>query len=57
MVCPFCLQLGIAAANYELDNLVRHIAKRHPLDGLLISVLGAALIAWGGPKVRRALTA
>ena len=54
MVCPFCVQLGMAAANYELGALVKHIAKRHPLEGLVIATFGGALIAWGGPKVWRA---
>jgi hypothetical protein len=57
MVCPICLQVGEAAVSYELDQLVKHIARRHPLEGLLITVVGAILIAWGGPKVLRSLKA
>ena len=57
MVCPICLQLGLTAANYELDVLVKHIAKRHPVQGIVIGIVGAALITWGGPKVWRTLTA
>jgi len=57
MVCPFCLELGMTAANYELGALVRHIARRHPLQGLVVGVVGAAVIAWGGPKIWRNFTA
>lgn len=57
MVCPLCLQAGMAAANYELGDLVRHIARRHPLEGLFVSIVGTILIAWGGPKIYRSLVA
>jgi hypothetical protein len=57
MVCPFCFELGMAAANYELGALVRHIAKRHPLESVLVGVVGTALIIWGGPKIWRNLSA
>jgi hypothetical protein len=56
MICPFCLQLGMAAANYELNALVKHIGRRHPLEGLVVGVVGAVLIIWGGPKLWRGLT-
>lgn len=57
MVCPFCVEAGVAAANYELAELVKHIAKRHPVEGLVVSIIGTVLIAWGGPKLIRNLTA
>jgi len=57
MLCPFCLQVGEAAVNYELAQLVKHVARRHPVEGLVITVVGAILIAWGGPKVLRSLKA
>ena len=56
MVCPFCLQAGMAAANYELSALVKHIGRRHPFEGLLVGVVGTLAIAWGGPKAWKALT-
>ncbi len=56
MVCPICLQLGLAAANYELNPLIKHIARRHPIEGILVGIVGAALITWGGPRVWRILT-
>ena len=55
MVCPLCLQAGMAAANYELSDLVKHIARRHPLEGLFVGIVGAFLIAWGGPKIYKGL--
>jgi hypothetical protein len=57
VVCPFCLEAGMAAANYELADLVKHIARRHPLEGLVVSVVGTILIAWAGPKIARSLSA
>jgi hypothetical protein len=57
MVCPFCLELGMAAANYELGALVTHIARRHPLQAFVVGVVGGALIVWGGPKIWRSLSA
>ena len=57
MVCPFCVEAGMAAANYELGELVKHIARRHPFEGLVVSIVGTLLIAWGGPKLIRNLTA
>ena len=57
MVCPFCLQFGLMAANYELSQLVKHIAKRHPAEGAVVGLVGGAIIAWAGPKVWRAVTA
>jgi hypothetical protein len=47
----------MAAANYELSQLVKHIARRHPLEGLVVSIAGTLLIAWGGPKLIRNLSA
>ena len=49
------MQLGLAAASYELSSLVKHIAKRHPVEGVVLGLVGGALIAWGGPKVWRSL--
>lgn len=57
MICPLCLQAGMAAANYELADLVKHIARHHPLEGLVVSIVGTILIAWGGPKIYRSLIA
>ncbi len=57
MVCPLCLQAGMAAANCELGDLVKHIAKRHPVEGLIVGIVGTILIAWGGPKIYRSLMA
>jgi hypothetical protein len=57
MACPFCVQLGMLAANYALSDLVKHIAKRHPVEGTVVTVVGSVLIIWGGPKVLRALSA
>jgi len=56
VVCPFCLEAGMAAANYELADLVKHIARKHPLEGLVVSVVGTILIAWAGPKIARSLS-
>ncbi len=47
----------MAAANYELGELVKHIARRHPFEGLVVSIVGTLLIAWGCPKLIRNLTA
>lgn len=57
MACPFCLQAGLAAANHELSDLVKHIGRRHPLEGLFVGIVGTILIAWGGPKVCKSLIA
>jgi hypothetical protein len=57
VICPFCLQAGMAAANYELADLVKHVARRHPLEGFVVSIVGTILIAWGGPKIYRSLMA
>jgi hypothetical protein len=56
MVCPFCFQVGMAAANYELGALVKHIARRHPWRGVLVSVVGTVVIVRFGPRVWRAIT-
>lgn len=56
MVCPFCFQVGMAAANYELATLVKHISKKHPTEGAIASIVGAVLIVWLGPKVWSAIT-
>lgn len=56
MACPFCLQLGMTAANYELGALVKHISKHHPVEGIVVGLVGAAFIAWAGPKVWRNMT-
>jgi hypothetical protein len=50
-------QRGMAAANYELDALVKHISKNHPKEGAAVSIVAAALLIWFGPKVWRAITA
>jgi hypothetical protein len=55
VVCPFCVEAGMTAANYELAELVKHIARRHPIEGLVVSIVGTVLIAWGGPKIYRSL--
>lgn len=55
MVCPLCLQAGMAAANYELADLVKHITRRHPVEGLVLSVIGAVVIAWAGPKIAKSI--
>jgi len=47
----------MAAANYELAELVKHIARRHPVEGLVVGVISTLLIVWGGPKIIRNLTA
>ncbi len=57
MPCPFCLQVGMAAANYELSGLVKHIAQRHPAEGAIVGVIGTVLIAVFGPKIWKAITA
>ena len=56
MVCPFCYQVGLAAATYEVDELARHISKRHPKEGWVISIILSAVVAWAAPKVWRAIT-
>jgi len=56
MVCPLCLQLGMAAANYELNTLVQHIGRRHPFEAILVAIFGTVLIIWAGPKIWRVVT-
>ncbi len=56
MVCPFCFQLGMAAANYELAALIKHISKKHPTEGAIAGIAGAVLLIWLGPKVWSAIT-
>ena len=46
----------MAAANYELAALVKHISKRHPTEGAIAGIAGAVLLIWLGPKVWSALT-
>jgi len=41
----------MAAANYELATLVKHISKKHPTEGVITSIVGAVLLVWLGPKV------
>lgn len=57
MPCPFCVQVGMLAANYALGDLVKHLAKHHPVEGTVVSLVGSVLIIWAAPKVARALTA
>ena len=55
MVCPICFQLSMAAANYELDQLVKHIAKQHPKEAGVVGVLGGVILLLVGPKLWREL--
>jgi len=57
MPCYFCVQAGMLASNYALGDLVKHIAKRHPVGGAVVSMVGGVLIIWGVPKAVRALLA
>jgi hypothetical protein len=56
MVCPFCFQLGTAAASYELDALVKRVSKRHPKEGVVVGIIGAGLLIWLGPKLWKVIT-
>ena len=55
MVCPICFQLGMTASNYELSQLVKHIAARHPKEAVVVGVGGTIGLLWLGPKLWRAL--
>jgi hypothetical protein len=55
MVCPICFQLGMTAVNYELNQLVKHIATRHPKEAALVGVGGTIALLFFGPKLWRAI--
>ena len=55
MVCPICFQLGMTAVNYELHQLVKHIAIRHPKGAAVVGVGGTMALLFFGPKLWRAI--
>lgn len=56
MVCPICFQLGMTAVNYELNQLVKHIATRHPKEAAIVAVGGTIALLFFGPKLWRAMS-
>ena len=56
MVCPICFQLGMTAVSYELNQLVKHIATRHPKEAAVVGVGGTIALLLAGPKLLKAIT-
>lgn len=56
MVCPICFQLGMTAVNYELNQLVKHLATQHPKEAAVVGIGGTIALLLFGPKLWRAIT-
>jgi hypothetical protein len=46
----------MTAVNYELNQLVKHIAIRHPKEAAVIGAGGTIALLLLGPKLWRAIT-
>jgi len=46
----------MTAVNYELNQLVKHLATQHPKEAAVVGIGGTIALLLFGPKLWRAIT-